>query len=134
MKKDIPQHKVEDLAIAIVPRIDMVDDELWDCYIINLKDEPIQSVFVNSKGYGEIEGELIKTTTLRHFFEEIGPLGCLQIEPIQTKLFAITNEYWVSFQYNGYMYDKKYVFVKGSIAEMNFTTIPFLSRKGVMIR
>jgi len=134
MKKDIPQHKVEDLAIAIVPRADLAEDELWDCYIINLKDEPIQSVLVNSKGYGEIEGEQIKTTVLRHFFEQIGPLDCLQIEPIQTKLFSITNEYWVSFQYNGYMYDKKYVFVKGSIAEMNFTPIPFLNRKGVMIR
>jgi len=32
------------------------------------------------------------------------------------------------------MYDKKYVFVKGSIDEMHFTTIPFLDRKGVMIK
>jgi hypothetical protein len=32
------------------------------------------------------------------------------------------------------MYDKKYVFVKGSISEENFTDIPFIDRKGVMIR
>ena len=57
-----------------------------------------------------------------------------QIEPIQTELFELTNEYWVSFMYNGHMYDKKYVFVKGSIDEMHFTTIPHLDRKGVMIK
>lgn len=143
MKKDIPQYKVEDLAIAIVPRkgreiidANSVENEidLWDTYIINFKEDPINSVLVNSRGYGELEGNEIKTTVLRHFFEEIGPMRVVKIEPIQTKLFELTNEYWVSFQYNGYMYDKRYVFVKGSISEMNFTKIPFLDQKGVMIK
>ncbi len=135
MKKDIPQYKVEDVAIAIVPRSqEDGEEELWDTYLLNLKDEPISSVLVNSKGYGSFEGEKVRTTVLRHFFEEIGPLRCVQIEPIQTKLFGLTNEYWVSFMYDDYMYDKKYVFVKGSIDEMNFTTIPFINKKGVMIR
>ncbi len=134
MKKDIPQHKVEDLAIAIVPREDPMEQDLWDTYILNLRDAAIKSVLVNSRGYGEIDGEPIKTTILRHFFEEIGPMSLHQIEPIQTKLFGITNEYWVSFQYKDYMYDKKYVFVKGSIDQMHFTEIPFLKRKGVMIK
>ena len=53
--KDIPSLRVTDLAIAIVPRQD--EEELWDVYIINFKDEPIGSVFVNSRGYGELEGE-----------------------------------------------------------------------------
>ena len=137
MKKDIPELKVEDLAIAIVPREEVIvnpEEDLWDTYIINLKDEKIKSVLIASHGYGEIEGEEMKTTTLRHFFEEIGPLEILKIEPIQRKLFDLTNEYWVSFNYDGYMYDKKYVFVKGSIAEYNFTLIPFINKKGVMIR
>ncbi len=136
MKKDIPIHKVEDIAIAIVPREDRIDDEeeLWDVYLLNLKDESITSVLVNSRGYGDINGEKRRTTILRHFFEEIGPLACVQIEPIQVKLFNLTNEYWVSFVYEGYMYEKKYIFVQGSIEESNFTVIPFLNRKGVMIR
>jgi len=132
MKKDIPQLKVQDLAIAIVPGEE--DENLWDTYVINLKDEPIKSVLINSRGYGELEGEEIKTTILKHFFEEIGPLQIEKIEPIQRKLFDIANEYWVSFQYDGYMYDKKYVFVKGSISEINFTLIPFINKRGVMIR
>jgi len=133
MKKDIPDLKVEDIALAIVPRNDD-DEELWDSYLINFKDTTIESVLINSKGYGEVEGEEVKTTVLRHFFEEVGPLRCILIEPIQTKLFDLTNEYWISFVQNDYMYDKKYVFVRGSISKENFTTIPFINRKGVMIK
>ena len=134
MMKDIPNLKVEDLAIAIAPRIEETDENLWDVYILNLKEVAISSVFVNSRGYGEMQGEKMRTTTLRHFFDKIGPYELAQIEPIQTRLFELTNEYWVSFMHNGHMYDKKYVFVKGSIDEMNFTRIPLLERKGVMIK
>lgn len=137
MKKDIPNYKVEDVAIAIVPRKNedgTLDEELWDTYLINLKEDSITTVLINSRGYGNIEGEKMRTTVLRHYFEEIGPLNVVKIEPIQTKVFNLTNEYWVSFVHDDYMYDKKYVFVKGSIRKENFTTIPFLNRKGVMIR
>ena len=133
MIKDIPQLKVEDVAIAIVPR-DGEDDELWDAFLVNLKEVPIANVLISSNGYGEVSGEKRKTTTLRHFFEEIGPLTCTLIEPIQAKLFSLNNEYWVSFVMDGHMYDKKYVFVSGSIQSSYFTTVPFIGRKGVMIR
>jgi hypothetical protein len=136
MRKDIPEYKVEQLAIAVVPRIEdgMVDQEMWDVYVINTRESSIQNVLINSRGYGEVEGEQMKTTVLRHFFNEIGPQQAFLIEPIQTSLFDIANEYWVSFTFNGYMYDKRYIFVRGSIQEENFTTIPLLERKGVMIR
>jgi hypothetical protein len=136
MKKDIPELKVEDMAICIAPREDTAtDEELWDSFIINFKKEAIQNVLISSRGYGEdSQGEKIKSSTLRHFFDEIKGETLCQIEPIPTNLFTITNEYWVSFTYNGHMYDKKYVFVVGSIDEANFTTIPFLNRRGVMIK
>lgn len=135
MKKDIPNYKVKDLAIAIVPRErDTEDEDLWDVYVINLKPKAIHSVLVSSKGYGNIRGEYMETTVLRHFFDEVEAESFLKIEPIQTKLFALANEYWISFSYEDYMYDKKYVFVKGSISPDNFTTIPYLNRRGVMIR
>lgn len=132
MKKDIPVKKVEDLVIAVVPQID--DPDFWDVYLLNLKETPIRFVLVNSKGYGTIDGEERKTSTLRHFFEEIGPMQVVQIEPIQTSLFDLAHEYWVSFLFENYLYDKKYVFVCGSIHEDYFTMIPFVNRKGVMIR
>lgn len=132
MKRDIPNLKVKDVAVAIVPREG--DNQLWDTYIINMKEKNIKNVLVNSRGYGEHKGDKVKTTILRHFFEEINPRSILKIEPIQVKLFGLTNEYWVSFSFDGHLYDKKYVFVRGSIDANNFTSIPFLDKKGVMIR
>lgn len=136
MKKDIDIRKVEDLAIAIVPR-QMGDDDFedfWDAYVINLKDEPIQSVLINSSGYGLIDGEMRRTSTLRYFWESIGPLQVEKIESIHKLLFEMASEYWVSFSFEGYLYDKKYVFVQGSIDPRNLTEIPFLDRRGVIIR
>ena len=136
MKKDIEILKVEDLAIAIVPRLSSEEDHdlFWDSYIINLKDEAIHSVLVNSTGYGEVDGEKRRTSTMRFFWETIGPLDLIKIEPVHIDLLKIANEYWVSFTFDNYLYDKKYVFVQGSLEPTNFTEIPFLDKKGVMIR
>ena len=119
MKKDIEIRKVQDVAIAIIPK----DEEFWDVFLINLQDV-----------YGNIDGKYLKTTTLRYFYERIPPNTSVKVEPIQRKLLNITNEFWVSFQMSDYLYDKKYVFVSGSLNEMNFTTIPFHEVKGVMIQ
>ncbi|MCW5922170.1 MAG: hypothetical protein KIS77_07505 [Saprospiraceae bacterium] len=136
MIKDIPILKVENLAVAVVPRMEHEEDheEFWDTWLINLKDEPIRSVLVNSRGYGIIDGEERQTTTLRYFWDEIGPQEAVKIEPVQKDVLGIANEYWVSFSLNDYLYDKKYVFVAGSLDQMNFTEIPLLHRKGVMIK
>jgi hypothetical protein len=135
MKKDIDIRKVEDLAIAVVPRDtdDPEHDYFWDAYLINLKDEPIKSVLVNSRGYGEMDGEKRQTATFRHFWETVGPLEIIKIEPVSTELFSLANEFWVSFSHDNYLYDRKYVFVRGSLDPMHFTEIPFLDKRGVMI-
>ncbi len=133
MKKDIPELKVEDLIVVIAPT-ESIDDEIWTVYMINLKDEPIKNIIAVSKGYGEIDGEKKMTSTLRYFFEEIPALEVQPIESIQKSIFNMTNEYMISFSYNGQLYDKTFVFVPGSIDLINFTKIPFVDHPGVMIR
>jgi hypothetical protein len=56
MKKDIPQLKVEDIALAIAPRQD-AEEEFWDVYLVNLKPDTITNVLISSNGYGEISGK-----------------------------------------------------------------------------
>lgn len=131
MKKDIEIKKVTDVAIAIIPS----DDEFWEIYLINLKMQPLTNLLINTTGYGKIDNNLVKTNTLRHFFEEI-PANCsIKIEPLQNDMIELTNQIWISFQLDDdYLFDKKYVFVKGSLNKMNFTNIPFLGVKGVMIQ
>ncbi len=135
MKKDIPDLKVEEVGVAIVPKdVDRLQEELWDVFLINLKSTKIKSVLISSRGYGEMDGQQANTTVLRHFFEEIAPQTAVQVEPIQPKLFKIANEFWVSFVLEEHMYDKKYVFVKGSIDRTNFINVPLINRKGIMIK
>jgi hypothetical protein len=136
MKKDIIELKVEDIAIAIVPNNQPNEEgNFWSVYIINLKETPIQSVFIVSKGYGGNEqGQRLSTTTLRYFYDFINPKELQLVEPIEDKVFGLTNEYWISFSMNGHLYDKKYIFVVGSLDEKNFTLVPILNQMGVMIK
>lgn len=133
MKKDIQVKKVQDVAIAIIPE-NGVDSEFWQVYLINLKNKPIQNVLINSTGYGEINGEVVRTTTLRYYFEEVTPETVVKVEILQNKLKELANEYWVSFSLDSHMYDKKYIFVKGTLNQANFTRIPLLNEEGVMIK
>ncbi len=135
MKKDIPNLKVEEVGIAIVPKdYDQLTEEFWEVYLINFKRDTIRNVLINSKGYGEIEGERTSTTVLRHYFDHVDPLTGVAVEPIHPRLFKLANEYWVSFVYKDHMYDKKYIFVRGSIDERNLTDIPILGRKVIFIK
>jgi hypothetical protein len=132
MKKDIPVKKVTDIAIAALPSEE--DENFWDVYFLNLKDEAVENVLISAKGYGTVEGEKIETSQLRYYFEIIGPEMAVKIEPISAELFKLANEYWISFNFESFMYDKKYVFVPGSFMESNFTMLPIIGRRGVMIR
>jgi hypothetical protein len=134
MLKDIPDYRVEDVAMAIVPERSPEGDRVWNVYLINMKDETIEGVLVTSKGYGFHEGETVKTSILRHFIETIPSGGFARVEPIIENVFGLNNEYWVSFYINRDIYDKKYLFLPETINEEYFTHIPVLDKMGVMIK
>ena len=134
MKKDIPELHVEDIAIAIVKEQDENDNEVWNSYVINLKETLIEGVIVTSTGYGEVGGELVKTSTLRHFLDEIPAQSFQKVEPLIEDVFKLSNEYWLSFFEGGVMFDKKFIFLPETIKEENFVMLPILKRKGVMIK
>ncbi len=134
MLKDIPELKVEDVALAVVKEKNTEGEEAWNVYLVNMKNEMLEGVLVTSKGYGEHGGEQVKTSTLRHFLDVVPPHTFAKIEPIIENVLNLNNEYWVSFYLNGGMYDKKYLFLPGVINEQFFTRIPILDKVGVMIR
>ena len=134
MLKDIPKLVVENIIVAIVPEDNEVGEQIWNVYLVNLYDQKIEGVLVSSKGYGNRNGEDVKTSTLRHFIGAIEPKDYAKIELIIKDVFGLSNEYWISFYLGKDMYDKKYVFLPESITEENLTAIPVLNKKGVMIR
>ena len=99
-----------------------------------MKDEAITTVIVSSKGYGKDDGEKVKTSTLRHMWEEIPANSFVKIEPIMENIFGLSNEYWISFYIGKEIYDKKYVFLAESIKEAHFINVPLVEQKGVMIK
>lgn len=134
MLKDIPKLVVENIIVAIVPEDNEIAEEIWNVYLVNLYDTRIEGVLVSSKGYGSRGGEDVKTSTLRHFIGTVESMDYAKIELIIKDVFGLTNEYWISFYLSKDMYDKKYVFLPESITEENFTMIPVLNKRGVMIR
>lgn len=135
MKKDIAFPKVKGLAMAIVPdQPDAENSTGWSVYLINLENRVLETVLVTSKGYGEIDGRKKDTSVMRHQLGTIEGQQAIKVEGIIEEVFQLTNEFWVSFWVDGTMYDKKYLFVPGSVHPNNFTDIPLLNERGVMIK
>ena len=133
MIKDLPDNSVKDIAIAVALERESVESKIWYVYLINLKNEPIENVLITSKGYGEKDGEQVKTSTLRHMIPVVGSKGFKLIEPIDEQTFGLNNEYWLSYYIGKNIFDKKFIFLPESIVEMNFIKLPVLNKPGVMI-
>jgi len=131
MKKDIAFHPVTGVKLAIAKE-EVNDNTEWGVYIINLNLIELKNLMVTSKGYGTINGKERKTSTLRHMIEEMGPQSIAKIEPIDPNLFALNNEFWVSYYILDQIFDKKFVFVEGSMDESNIQHIPELNLEGVL--
>ena len=134
MKKDLPENIVEDIAIAVVLMSETPEVKNWTVYLLNLKNEPITNVLITSKGYGEKDGKEIKTSLLRHFIGDVPAQSSAGVEAIDTAVFGLTNEYWLSYYIGNTIYDKKFIFLPESIIDSNLIRIPLLNKPGVMIR
>ena len=133
MKKDLPENIVENIAIALVMESATPEAKLWKVYLINLKNDAIETVLVSSKGYGEKNGENIKTSILRHSIGNVPAKSFAEIELIDEQVFGLTNEYWLSYYIGSQIFDKKFIFVPESIVDSNMTRVPLLNKAGVMI-
>lgn len=134
MKKDIERPKVENVSMAIVQQVDPEGDLAWYVMVINEKNEAIKNVLVSSCGYGILNGKNVKTSELRHFVGDMEANSFQKVERIMENVFLLTNQYWLSFYAGDKIYDKKYIFVPDSIQEDNFTDIPLMGMRGVLIR
>jgi hypothetical protein len=133
MKKDITNPKVEGVSMAVVREPDPEGGIAWYVYLINTSDVLLETVLVSSRGYGEIDGEPRQTSEMRHMIERLEPKNWARIERIVEDVFPLSNQYWLSFYINGVIHDKKYIFLAGSIDEENFTPIPLMHTRGVLI-
>eukprot|EP01037_Dinobryon_pediforme_P000905 gene905-912_t len=133
MIKDLPENIVKDIAIAVALEKESAESKIWYVYLINLKNTAIENVLITSRGYGERNGEQVKTSTLRHMYPLVDKGSFKLIEPIDEQTFGLNNEYWLSFYIGKNIYDKKFIFLPESIVEVNFIKLPIVNKVGVMI-
>lgn len=131
MKKDIHIPKVAGVEIAIV-KDEIIGDDNWKVYLLNKNDFKLENVLVSSRGYGQIDGEDRKTSVLRHLIGKVNANDYALIEPIDPNVFVLSNEYWVSYYVGTEIYDKKYVFVAGTIKDENLIDIRMIGKRGVL--
>lgn len=133
MKKDIVQPEVKDVYIAVIAKEQETGEYEWTAYLINNRNEKLEGVLISTRGYGEIKGEHKKTATFRHSLDEVEAKSFKKIETIPEELFALSNEFWVSFYIDKKMYDKQYIFLTESISLFNSINVPLINELGVMI-
>jgi hypothetical protein len=134
MLKDIKDEYTEGVCVAVVREPNEEQEMVWNVYAINFTEHTLEGVLVSSKGYGTINGAEKKTSALRHFLNVIEPLSYAKIEPLQEDLFALNNEYWMSYYVNGKIQERKYVFGSDSIKEEALERIILINRPGLLLQ
>ena len=134
MKKDIVIPEVKNVHVAVIKEQNEEGEQVWNVYLINKLEKTIGNVLVASSGYKTDEkGNKQSSSVLRHFLEDVTAQSAKKIEPIIEDVFHLNNEYFVTYFTEEGLHEKQFVFVSESILESNFTEIPYLGKKGVMI-
>jgi energy-converting hydrogenase Eha subunit E len=135
MKADITIPEVENVFIAAVQEwSDDFMEKVWYAYLVNDSDFNIESAMVVSKAFGTIDGEMKKTSVLRHAFVEVPAVSVMKIEMVEKRVLALNNEFMLTFFIGNTLYDKKFIFKANFINENNTEEVPILFVDGVIVR
>jgi len=139
MKKDITIPEVENVFVAAVQSrefgsSDDFMEKVWYIYLVNDSDFNLDSVMVVSKAFGTIDGEMKKTSLLRHAFVEIPAVSVVKVEMLEKSVTTLNNEFMVTFFIGDTLYDKKFTFIANSISADNVEEVPILFVDGVIVR
>lgn len=130
MKKDLPENEVNDILIALIKEPNGVLDYLWAVHIINLKEEAVTNVLISISGEGK---DGTKTTTTRYFLDTLPARSSKQLEVILPETMTLNHRYWVSFQENGNMLDKRFMLECERFEEELLDFIPLLNTLGLLV-
>ncbi|WP_336127955.1 hypothetical protein [Mesoflavibacter sp. CH_XMU1422-2] len=131
MKKDIHIPKVEGVYIAIVNEYnDVYQTQDWNAYIINDKEVDLDTVIIVTSGYSDSK----TTSVFRKKIDKLPKKSYAKIELIQEELFALNNQFKVTFFEGNTMYDKTYTFRKNTINKNALQPVPLMKVRGVVVK
>ncbi len=135
MQKDITIPEVKNVFMAALPEwSDDFMDKVWNVYLINDSDDDLHDIMVVSKAFGTIEGEMRKTSMLRHALVEMPAVSAVKIEMIEKSVLALNNEFMLTYFIGNTLYDKKYIFRANSLTPDAMEEVPILFKEGVIVR
>jgi len=135
MKKDIIIPIVENVFMAAVQEWnDDFMEKVWYIYLVNDSDFDLDSVMVVSKAFGTIEGEMKKTSLLRHAFVKVSAVSVVKIEMVEKSVLALNNEFMVTYFIGSTLYDKKFTFRTNTINEKATEEVPIIFVNGVIVK
>ncbi|MBE7686173.1 hypothetical protein [Tenacibaculum piscium] len=131
MRKDIKIPGVVDVEIAITLEKNPQDNlEEWSVYIINKKDVDLEMVVIVSQGFSETK----KTSLFRRKIDLLKAKSFSKFEIMQPELFALDNQFQVTFFENNILHDKTFIFQEGTIQKGFFRHIDLLNKEGVVCK
>jgi hypothetical protein len=127
MKSDIEFNPVTDISIAIARSTNEKGESDWHAYILNHKPVEIHNLLIVSRAYENEDKTGRKTSTLRHYLENLGPGAQRKIERVDPAVFSFYNEFWLSFYIGRTIFDKKFVikpFKEWEVEELEELNLP----------
>jgi len=135
MQKDINIPEVRNVFMAAIQEWnDDFMSNVWNVYLVNDSDDELHDIMVVSKAFGTLNGEMRKTSLLRHALVEMPPVSAVKIEMIEESVLALNNEFMLTFFIGKTLYDRKFTFVANTIKEENTEEVPHLWKPGVIVR
>ncbi|MBA6156170.1 hypothetical protein H3Z83_06510 [Tenacibaculum sp. S7007] len=131
MKKDIQIPNVTNVEVAVVLDKNSQDSsDEWGVYIINRKEIDIEMVVIVSQGFSETK----KTSLFRRKIDVLPANSFSKFEIMQPELFALDNQFQVTFFENNQLHDKTFIFQAETIQKGFLRDIDILGKKGVLIK
>ena len=135
MKKDIQIPTVENVFLAAVQEFSIeFSEKVWYVYLINDSDFDIDSVMIVSSAFGTLDGEMKKTSLLRHAFPAVPSVSVVKVELLENSVLALNNEFKLTYFIGNKLYDKVFIFKSNAINENNTEEVPILFVEGVIER
>ena len=131
MKKDIIIPEVKDIYVAVVSEYnDIYKMQDWNAYIINDKDVDLEMVIIVTDGYNDKK----MTSKFRKKLDVLPKKSYAKIELMQEDLFALNNQFKVTFFEGNTMFEKTFLFKENTINLKDLKTVPLLKAKGVFVK
>ena len=135
MKSDINIPEVENVFLAAVSEYsDDFGENIWNVYLVNDSDFNLESVMIVSSASGTLNGEMKKTSLLRHAFIEIPAVSVVKVEMIEKSVLQLNNEFMVTYFIENTLFDKRFIFKKHFDTLSEIEEVPILFVDGIVVR